>query len=48
MKLVQDDYAVFFYAQFLIELALLDIRMLQYPPSVLAASAMIHAFKRKL
>jgi hypothetical protein len=36
------------YASFLIELALVDIRMLQYTPSVIAASALSLALKSKL
>ena len=35
------------YASFLLELALVDIRMLQYLPSVLAASAMALAYRQR-
>lgn len=47
MKLLENDVAVMQYAQFLIDLALVDIRMLQYTPSVLTASAIIFAYKSK-
>lgn len=45
IKLLDDDQTVMQYAQFLIDLALVDIRMLQYTPSVITASAIIFAYK---
>lgn len=45
MKLLDNDQTVMFYATFLIELALIEVRMLQYPPSILAASAIYLACK---
>ena len=47
MKLLEDDITVMQYAQFLIDLALVDIRMLQYTPSVITASAITFAYKTK-
>lgn len=46
-KLLRTDSAssVVNYAYFLIDLALIDMRMLQYSCSLLAASALGHAFK---
>jgi hypothetical protein len=44
----QQDKEVMFYSFFLIEIALIDIRMLQYSPSVLAASALSLAYKQRL
>lgn len=46
-KLMGDDLAVQYYAQFLIELSLTDIRMLQYSASLLAASAICQAYQLK-
>lgn len=48
IKTLQDDSTVMLYATFLTELALIDIRMLQYPPSIIAASALCLAYNTKL
>jgi hypothetical protein len=48
MKLLENDAQVMQYAQFLIDLALVDMRMLQYTPSVLTASAITLAYKTKV
>jgi hypothetical protein len=45
IKLLGNDGDIMSYAQFFIELALIDIRMLQYDSSVIAASAICLAFK---
>ena len=45
VTMVGQDKEVMFYSFFLIEIALIDIRMLQYSPSVLAASALSLAYK---
>ena len=47
MKLLGDDQnqCVTNYAYFLIDLTLLDIRMLYYPSSMVAASAICFAYK---
>jgi G2/mitotic-specific cyclin-B, other len=47
VKLIGEDSTLHNYALFLIELALVDIRMLQYPPSVMAASALCLAYKMR-
>ena len=44
-KKLNADPAMTHYAGFLLELALVDIRMLQYPPSAMAASALALAFR---
>lgn len=48
VKQLGEDQSVMYYASFLVELALVDIRMLQFPPSVIAASALSMACKTKL
>jgi hypothetical protein len=45
LKLIGEDSVLSNYSLFLIEIALTDIRMIQYPPSVLAASALLLAYK---
>ncbi|CDW78450.1 UNKNOWN [Stylonychia lemnae] len=45
IKLLGNDHDIWSYAQFFIELALIDIRMLQYDSSVVAASAICLAYK---
>eukprot|EP00347_Sterkiella_histriomuscorum_P001516 403371732 len=45
MKLLGDDQDVMNFAQFLIELGLIDIRMIQYSQSIIAASAICLAYK---
>ena len=45
MKMLGDSPIVMFYSQFLIELSLIDIRMLVYPSQVVAASAISLAYK---
>ncbi len=47
MKIVGEDRDTMYYALFLIELALIDIRMLQYKPSIIAAAALSLAFKEQ-
>ena len=48
IKFFNDDATLMHYAQFLIELSLVDIRMNQYTPSFLAAAAISLAYKCKL
>lgn len=45
MRMLGEDSDVIAYSQFLMELALIDVRMLVYPSSVLAAAALSQAYK---
>lgn len=45
--LIGGDQTMAFYAQFLLELSLTDMKMLNFPPSILAASALIIAYKKR-
>lgn len=44
-KIAKADSVVFFLAQYLLELALLDSKMNQYPPSVQASAALYVAMR---
>ena len=44
-KILGDHNDVITYAQFLMELALIDVRMIHYPCSILAAAALTESFK---
>lgn len=44
-KLAQDDEYVFFLTQYMLELALVEYRMIKYKPSLLAAGALYLAHK---
>ena len=44
-KMLGDDKEVNIFAYFLTELCLIDIRMLQYSPSIIAGSALSVAYK---
>ncbi len=44
-KIAKADSEVFFLAQYLLELALLDSKMNQYPPSVQASAALYVAMR---
>lgn len=45
MKITGEDKELMFYSLFLIELALVDIQMLRYGPSIIAAAALFLAYK---
>lgn len=45
LRMLGDDPVIANFSQFLIELALIDIRMLKYPAQVVAASAITLAYK---
>lgn len=45
MRVLGEDSGVLTLAQFLMELALIDVRMLQYQSSVVAAAALCQAYK---
>ena len=45
VKITGEDREIMFYSLFLIELSLVDIQMLRYTPSVIAASALYLAYK---
>ena len=47
MKIVGEDRDTMYYALCLVELALIDIRMLQYKPSIIAAAALSLAYKEQ-
>lgn len=45
MRMIGDDKDVITFSQFLMELSLIDVRMLQYPSSIIATSALTLAYK---
>jgi hypothetical protein len=46
MRMLGEDSDIITFSQFLMELALVDVRMLQYPSSILAAAALSEAYKK--
>jgi cyclin B len=45
MRILGEDPHVMTLALFMMELALIDVRMVQYPPSILAAASLCQAYK---